>query len=647
MSDKELMLSLLENGFVVINSNKFYREVRAIGLNKIVEMLNINKDVSSSARNYIEFETGISSYLRTVRDLVVNDENYNTIESDDLKNITALIREVGDKYIISNRANENRMNIKIDIDRANEDLIEMNRDLAKTEEELASTKRARANLNRTLIDLSNDTSISNIERTEQTFDIMAKITENDEKVFNCQNTINNIREIIRAQMATIDALNNSYNEVVEVSLPIIDKEFNAEFTDYINRINEIINNSALTPTTRKEVRRLSANLISLEALPFKSGEISERKISELCERFGLAKTNEYLSTLPSAEKNALPAKNSDEDIAPETDNTSKDDEKDFEVEITEVKEPEVTVVPIKSEDESKEEKIGIVFITPDEEQRKEKDNDAEVKSEEDTKEESYKSIADRLNEIFSNIPNSKEEKKEETNTKKIVVYTGRIGKLPVNSTYFAGLEAGKKYVVEYEDEATYRLKGFDTSFIKDAFIPAKSTDIYETSIEEPKYKSKFKVGDEIALVANPNINDSEKELMKKFYFEKGLKWNQKYKVTEIAGNDLLKLEGFDEVYPDEYFINGKDFDALRDRLIKGLATTSQKLVKYNGPSTDELIEGEIYVEVFPMDNSALLRDIYGNEITVMTYNRDLFVPYQLEALSKAYDDKREGYFKLF
>ena len=166
MNEREAMQRFLEGGYVITNPNKFYREVRAVGLDYLLNELELNNNRTNAQFDYKAFEDDILSYLREIRSLVVNDENYNSVESDLLANITNLIREVGDKYVISNRADEERLNINLNIASAREESDSLNRDLASAEENLASARRRQGELRRELNELNNS-AISNVERTQR------------------------------------------------------------------------------------------------------------------------------------------------------------------------------------------------------------------------------------------------------------------------------------------------------------------------------------------------------------------------------------------------------------------------------------------------------------------------------------------------
>lgn len=673
MTDRELMRTLIENGFVTVNPNKFYREVKAVGLSKIVDMLGINNSANSVVRDYHEFEDSIQSYLREVRSLVVNDEDYDRVEPEIISEITRNIREAGNKYILSNMANEERLNIHENIISARDELTSLNKELVDAEEVLANAKKARADLNRELNALTYDTSIDDIERTERTFDIMDRIPEIDGQINDAQNRINDLRDRINGQNMTIDALETAYSSVKDVETPVIDKVFNDEFKEYINQINDSINNSSLSQSTKKEVRRLSSNLISIESLPFINNDINNKRINELCERFGLARTSGY--ELPSAEKQALPEANKVEEAKEEKDSYEADIE---EVVEKPTKESSVSITEEKPIEES-------IPVIPDEEKQKEEIDEFDrslglFQGKKESSNDEQKGIVDRLNEIFNTWPTAEPHEESENKTgeeekvgtyddfftdvaqsvarvdlnepkvnkeAKKVIFTGKMGNMDVvNSYMFSGLKVGEEYEVEYEDEINYHLKGFVFSFAKDAFAPVNEVVYKEEPIEEVvEPKSKFKVGDDVVLFDRPNLSDEEKELIGLLYLKNGIKKNTKYKVVEVKDNGALKLEGLDKNFPDEFLMSGKDYDAMKERLINGLASANQKLVVYMGPTTGSLVHGEVYVEQMKIGNNALLRNVFGEDIKALHYDdKSIFKPYEVEKSLDSNDSKKkDGY----
>lgn len=585
MTDRELMNKFLESGYVITDPNKFYREIKTIGLANLLNELNIDTTVK---KDYKEFEVEIITFLREVRDILVNDENYNALEADILSDLTELIRQIGDKYILSNKADEERLNLNISLSNAKGELNNFNRDLVNLEEELATVRLNLSSLRRELDSLSAST-LSDVDRTKRTFEIMEEIPKLQEKINDINTKIYDLKDQITAQNNTIETLEETLKNVKEVDVPVYDDEFRLNVINDVNRLYSLVSESSLSVNAKNSINRLTHNFNALESLPFVKSDSLKSDLQRIYDRFGITKTN-------------VEVKSDDEMV-------NENNEYNLEDIINEFK-------------DYKEEDIS-----------------------------DYNSFVDSVVGTKVSIEDKKE--KEENNLPKKVIFTGKMGDISVNPMAFPGLEIDKEYEVTFEDEIYYHLKDFDTSFYKDAFKlsdrkdkeeeiitpheepaePVVNVDNAEpASVEEENVPSRYHIGDEVVYFDRANLLPEEAEYINIVYFANGIEKNKKYKVKEVFDNGSLKLEGLDAIFPDEAFMSGEEYDKMKEFIVespKEDVNDNDNFVIYLGPDDNGLEPMMIYKVVEISGNRALLQDIEGNTIEVNNYNEEYFKSYDL------------------
>ena len=544
MNDRDLMDRFFESGYVITEPSKFYREVRTIGLERLLSELENNSNESTRSFNYQDFEQRFLDYLREIRNVVVNDENYNIVDSSVLSTFIDTLKELGDKYILSNKANEERLNINLDLTRTREELTSFNRELASMEEELAKLRSNHNNLRNELIELDNDATISPVDKTERTFQIMEEIPSLQTDIRLLNNRISNLREQIRNHVSLIENFEKSLTEVKEAQIPTIDNNFQKSLREDIQKISDLISDSSLSTNAKNEIRRLSNNFIAIESVPFANESSRENSINELYNRFGITRSGDYVSTI-KVEQNVEEAK---------------------------VQESTQTKEEIVNEPQEIKEETIEVKITPKNEEKVKIENKRiddrlidsiidEFKNEKAPIDADFDEIWKNIKEDFNNKPikiYNKPLVKNESKSAKMVIFTGKMHNVTVNPRAFEGLVINKEYEVDFEDEVNYRLKGFNTSYPKDAFVLAKTkvdvnSDVVEKTkenvkivkIEEPKVKEKIEVKEEV-----------KKPTLKLVFYHKADDVTELYKTNDNM--KIGKVYEFDASYEDKEFLKLKN-----------------------------------------------------------------------------------------
>lgn len=548
MNDRELMNRFLESGYVINEPNKFYREIRAVGLDGLLNELDNISNETNNSFDYQGFENNFLNYLREIRNIVVNDENYNVVEPDMLSAFTDLLRELGNKYILSNRATEERLNANLDLTAARDELTSLNRELASLEEQLASSRSSHNALRNELIELDTDNTISPIDKTARTFQIMEEVPRLQNEIRDISARIANLREQISNQNRVIENLERSLNEVREVEVPVIDINFQNTLNNDIQRVSNLINESSLSSNTKIEVRRISNNFMAMENIPFANEASRDNSLRRIYDRFGITRTKEYVvdnsaqisaSYEPTEE---IHEKASEENIEPKEEN------------VIESQEPDVV----------KEETIEVKIIPPIEKVKSKDDSEidaiiAEFKNEKAPIDADFDEVWQNLKDDFNKKPitfHSKPIIEEKNSAAKIVTFTGKMHNVTVNPKAFEGLEIGRDYEVEFEDEVNYRLKGFDTSFPKDAFALISNK-------KEVKEENKSNLAGRIKIVKieEPAEEEKKEEEKEKVINKPTLKlvfYHNPDSITELyRTNDNMRIGEiyeFDASYENEEFL---------------------------------------------------------------------------------------------
>ena len=619
MNERYLLNELENNGYLIGNPNKFFREVRAVGLERLIKEINTYLDKATNTRDYNDFEEDIARFLRAVRGLVVNDENYSKVESSTLSAITRTIREIGDKYIISNNNAEELISVNENITSVKNDLAELNKSLEEKEEEIKDKNRILGDLRREIKNISDDTSMTNIDRTRRTFEIMEEMPKIQKEISRLQNEVNGIKEKIAANEETIASLNTYLDSLKNPAIPIINKDFNDEFLQDINNISNLINNSVLSDSTKNEIRKISANLVAMANLPFTNNEVGARSLNELLERIGLVKTTKELKPIIIEEQVI-------EYEPQESHNDLIDDSQEIENDF--VEETPLIEIPIEEEKDEFDDLIQVFNkdtlpksqpIVVDDSELKEKikafneDNESgQIPIEDESQEiESVDDIVVPIEEVkdspdkaltteeivtkFENLfgtPSNEEkieqvvshenddekvsEEKEEQN-ETIPYQVGDEVEIIFNKDELTddewnyanevylkkGLVNGKSYIIsKVNNDGSVEFEGIDGKF--PVFIAKGVINNNEEIKEEPqkvnKKKSPYQVGDEVVYFDRINVTLDELAYYQEEFINRGIEKSKKYKVIKVNDDGTIELEGLNGKFKTEGFMLGQIYD---------------------------------------------------------------------------------------
>lgn len=242
MNDKELMQEFMKY-YVIKDPNKFYREISTTSLSELMDELNSARSNVVEEFNYGTFERDVLSYIRNLRNLVARDRLTTYTNREDIEAFTNSLRNIDNTYLLSNK-----------VEYANS--------------ELSNLKRTGGSLRRELHDLAT-ASISDEERTMKTFDLMALIRENDEKI---KEKSNEAKE-----------LQKNVDDFTGLGITSI----RDKFLDDLNKVINLISKLNLSDSTKNKIREANNHIRMKYMMLGRTGERANNALSGLFDRFGI------------------------------------------------------------------------------------------------------------------------------------------------------------------------------------------------------------------------------------------------------------------------------------------------------------------------------------------------------------------------
>ncbi len=292
MNDKQLINSFLERGYVITDPVKFYHAVRTSSMESLLSELEESEKSAPVRYLYTSFESDVREYLNGLRSAVNN--NYRIANAPlyyTYEDFIEDIRQFADKYMITRAADEQRVDINVRISAAREELDRLNAELTEANNELTTINQRRGALNRELRDLSNNTEISNADKTSRTFEIMSELERLNSEVIDKRRIVRERRDLSEQKTEEIRNLQVEYNNVKEVETPEITIDMRDEFISDLNNLEA----NALRITKNEDdirtIRQLTGKFRSGMYIALADKQAANSKLKEIYDRFGITKTD--------------------------------------------------------------------------------------------------------------------------------------------------------------------------------------------------------------------------------------------------------------------------------------------------------------------------------------------------------------------
>ena len=300
MNDKQLINSFLERGYVITDPVKFYHAVRTSSMESLLSELEESEKSAPVRYLYTSFESDVREYLNGLRSAVNN--NYRIANAPlyyTYEDFIEDIRQFADKYMITRAADEQRVDINVRISAAREELDRLNAELTEANNELTTINQRRGALNRELRDLSNNTEISNADKTSRTFEIMSELERLNSEVIDKRRIVRERRDLSEQKTEEIRNLQVEYNNVKEVETPEITIEMRDEFISDLNNLEA----NALRITKNEDdirtIRQLTGKFRSGMYIALADKQAANSKLKEIYDRFGIMKTDTPIVNMES------------------------------------------------------------------------------------------------------------------------------------------------------------------------------------------------------------------------------------------------------------------------------------------------------------------------------------------------------------
>lgn len=294
MNDSELMQKFLEDGYVIDDPGTFYREIRAYGLQRLINDLAENeRKLQSVSYDYSEVEEDVLNYIREVRNIVVNDERYGLLTSSELTSLNSLLRVLDGKYLISGRNDERRFDINTEIGNARSELSNLNSEVSRVEGEIRTINSRRGAARREISTLESNTSLTNVERTQRTFELMNELTALESELGNKNNELSDLRNQINNKNNEISNLEESLDAIVDEA-PTFNSEMRDTLVEDVERVNSFVNRLNISGESKQRIKNLSDNFGARQSVPLVDYDRATYDTDMLYRRFGIRRTNEYV-----------------------------------------------------------------------------------------------------------------------------------------------------------------------------------------------------------------------------------------------------------------------------------------------------------------------------------------------------------------
>ena len=241
---------LVENGFVIKNTDSFIRAIDNTNLEDIINKLNVLSASASEGINIGDFVNKITERLNSIEGLTNSDPYFKS--SMGAKDFQTLVASMKDKFALSKNCtraleilNERRENLK--------------------------------DVNKRIIELKADNTLDDVTRTSETIKLSV--------------ALNHVKNATKEAEKFYDEQKKLYDE----SLKTFDVvEYKNELLKSINALDDSFRKLSMEPTTMDKMASLIRDTRDEIVVFGFEAQKSQREFDELCKKFGLEKTNQKI-----------------------------------------------------------------------------------------------------------------------------------------------------------------------------------------------------------------------------------------------------------------------------------------------------------------------------------------------------------------
>lgn len=241
---------LVENGFVIKNTDSFIRAIDNTNLEDIINKLNVLSASASEGINIGDFVNKITERLNSIEGLTNSDPYFKS--SMGAKDFQTLVASMKDKFALSKNCtraleilNERRENLK--------------------------------DVNKRIIELKADNTLDDVTRTSETIKLSVALNHAKKATKEAEKFYDEQKKLYDESLKTFDVV-----------------EYKNELLKSINALDDSFRKLSMEPTTMDKMASLIRDTRDEIVVFGFEAQKSQREFDELCKKFGLEKTNQKI-----------------------------------------------------------------------------------------------------------------------------------------------------------------------------------------------------------------------------------------------------------------------------------------------------------------------------------------------------------------
>lgn len=241
---------LVENGFVIKNTDSFIRAIDNTNLEDIINKLNVLSASASEGINIGDFVNKITERLNSIEMLTNSDPYFKS--SMGAKDFQTLVASMKDKFALSKNCtraleilNERRENLK--------------------------------DVNKRIIELKADNTLDDVTRTSETIKLSVALNHAKNATKEAEKFYGEQKKLYDESLKTFDVV-----------------EYKNELLKSINALDDSFRKLSMEPTTMDKMASLIRDTRDEIVVFGFEAQKSQREFDELCKKFGLEKTNQKI-----------------------------------------------------------------------------------------------------------------------------------------------------------------------------------------------------------------------------------------------------------------------------------------------------------------------------------------------------------------
>lgn len=241
---------LVENGFVIKNTDSFIRAIDNTNLEDIINKLNVLSASASEGINIGDFVNKITERLNSIEMLTNSDPYFKS--SMGAKDFQTLVASMKDKFALS-------------------------KNCTRALEILNERKENLKDVNKRIIELKADNNLDDVTRTSETIKLSVALNHAKNATKEAEKFYDEQKKLYDESLKTFDVV-----------------EYKNELLKSINALDDSFRKLSMEPTTMDKMASLIRDTRDEIVVFGFEAQKSQREFDELCKKFGLEKTNQKI-----------------------------------------------------------------------------------------------------------------------------------------------------------------------------------------------------------------------------------------------------------------------------------------------------------------------------------------------------------------